>query len=99
MKLRTAVKPSHRIFSVAEGLGGGHATIGRPMNSVYKRVASLAQRHFASQNPRDIDVDVLAHSTDGTRIAGDFYNWNDRISNDITLAGGKSVNNISPCGH
>src|SRR3954454_10420411 len=53
--LRTAVESSHGIFSVTKGLGGSQATVGRPMDTVNKRVASLAQRHFASQNSGDID--------------------------------------------
>jgi hypothetical protein len=99
MKLRTAVKPSHGIFSVTKGLGGGQATVGCPMDTVYKRVASLAQRHFASQNSGDIDVNVFAHRADGARVARDFYHWNNRISDDITLPCGECVNNISSCRH
>src|SRR5712691_1668133 len=94
-----AVKLGHHELAVAQRLGGGEASIGRAHDHVDQRVAGVVERHLAPQDAGHVEIDVLGHGADGARIAADLDHRQDRVADDVALAGGERVHDVTGGGH
>ena len=93
--LGAAVKLSHNKLAVAEGFAGSVTTVAGAADAIDERVASLVDGHLALQDSRNVDVDVLAHGADGARVAADFDDRHYGVTDDVALAGGEGVDDVT----
>src|SRR5262249_3748226 len=92
-----AVQLREHELAVAKRLGGSEAAVGGAHDHVDEGIARLIERHLAAQDAGHVDVDVLRHGAHRARIAADLDDWQDRIADDVALAGGEGVDDIAGC--
>src|ERR1700739_4561081 len=65
------VELGHHEFAMAESFGAGEAAAAGAQHDVDQLIAGLVHGHFAAQNSRDVEIDVLAHGAGGFGIGGE----------------------------
>ena len=84
---------------MSKRFGRGETAFGGAEHAVQQFVASLIDVDFATQNARDIDIDVLVHGAHGARIGSEFDHRQNRVADDVSLACGEEVSHKAGSSH
>src|SRR5258708_13317719 len=96
--LRALVELGHYEFAVTEGFGAGEAAVAGAEHYVDQLITSLVHCHFAAQNSRNVQIDVLAHGAGCFWIGGELGFGFDGIPDYVALACRKEINHETPGG-
>src|SRR5438876_8057470 len=94
LKLRALVEAGQHEFAVAQRLGSRQPSVRRAKHHVEKLVAGFAHRDIALKQPRDVDVNVLAHRAHRAWVGAQLDDGQDRIADDIALSRREKVHDV-----
>lgn len=82
---------------MAQNLRRSQPAVGGPHQHLQNVVARLRQNHFTPEHAAaaDGDIDIFGHGFRGFGIRGNFDDRDDRMTDDVALAGGKQMKNRS----
>src|SRR5690349_4956327 len=84
---RAFVKTRQHELAVPERFRCGEPPVYRAKHHRQQLVACFVHRHLALQQPRHVEVDVLAHRPHRPRIRAQLDHRQDRVADDIALPG------------
>ena len=70
---------------MAESLSAGKPPIAGTHRDVDQPVTRFVEVHFATQDARNVEIDMLAHLARRPRVSGQFDNRLDRIADNVAL--------------
>src|SRR5437763_43176 len=74
-------------LTMTQRLGGGEAAVGGAEHALEELVARLVHVELLARDARDVHVDVLRHGAYGARIGAKLDHRQDRVADDVALAG------------
>ena len=77
---------------MTEYFGGGHPAVGGANHHVKQLVAGLIKIHIAANKAGDIDIKMLGHGPQGPRIGAELDDRQNRVADNIALAGREKMN-------
>src|SRR3970040_1684677 len=87
--LRTLVEPGHHELPVTQRFRGREPPVARAQHHFDQFVARLVEILLALQQPGTVVVNVLGHGANRARIGAELDHGQDRIADDVSLAGRK----------
>ena len=94
-ELGALVQTGHDEFAVSEDFSARHTAVAGADEHIKQLVAGLIVVHLAAEDAGHVDIDVLAHGTQGTRVAGQLDNRLNRVADNVALSRGEEVGNIT----
>src|SRR5947207_5277285 len=90
--LSAPIELGHDELAMPERFGTREPTVGGSGDQFDQRVARLVDGHFAAQDGRHVQIDVLFHRADGDRVARELDHRLDGVAADVSLPGREQVN-------
>src|SRR5882672_1082240 len=90
-----AIKLGQHEFAMAERFRCRQPPVRRARDHVDQHVAGFGDRDLAPDDAGDVEIDMLRHRARRLRIAAELDHREDRIADDIALAGRETVHDIA----